>query len=285
MGPILIFLSILPVFLLGQYIYNNDFEKEPKGLLISLFLMGIGSTAITLGVSYVMDQTIPFFSTDNAENLNIFTLIPYVFIGVALIEEFSKWFFVYVIGYHNKEFNHAYDAIVYSTFVALGFACIENIIYVLTGGLSTAVVRAITAVPGHACFGVIMGYHLGMAKTADKHKNKELSKKHKWKSLFYPILFHGIYDYLVYGATMASPFTILFVIFVCFLFNEVPKKVRQLASVHYDIAENAYNAPVVATRYQTTYRYLFCPICGEKVIGKFCPKCGHNHLENTEGNN
>ena len=285
MGPVLIFLSILPVILLGQYIYNKDFEKEPTGLLVSLFLMGIGSTAITLAVSYLMDSYLPFFRTENLENLNIFTLIPYVFIGVALVEEFSKWFFVYVIGYHSKEFNHAYDAIVYSTFVALGFACLENIIYVLTGGVATAIVRAITAVPGHACFGVMMGYHLGMAKTAEKHKNKKLVRSHKIKSLLYPILCHGIYDYLIYGATLSSPFALLFIIFVCYLFNEVPKRVRQLAGIHYDIQKNAYNAPVVGTRYQTTYRYLFCPICGTKVVGKFCPKCGHNHFENKEKNN
>ena len=77
MGPVLIFLSILPVLLLGQYIYNKDFEKEPTGLLVSLFLMGIGSTAITLAVSYLMDSYLPFFRTENLENLNIFTLIPW----------------------------------------------------------------------------------------------------------------------------------------------------------------------------------------------------------------
>ena len=78
---ILLFLSILPVFLLGRYIYNTDFEKEPTSLLVRLFLMGIGSVVVTLVLSLFLDKVFPFFSVDNRLNLNVIGLIPYVFIG------------------------------------------------------------------------------------------------------------------------------------------------------------------------------------------------------------
>ncbi len=310
---LLIVLSVLPVILLGRYIYNNDFDKEPKGLLITLFLMGVGSVIVTVILTAALDTVFPFFSLENEAKLDIFGLIPYIFIGVALIEEFSKWIFVYLFGYHNREFNHAYDAIVYCAFVSLGFACIENILYVLQSGLSTAIFRAITAVPGHACFGVWMGFYLGMAKTADKHQNQQLSTKNKVRSLLYPVAAHGLYDYLIFGSVQVSAYTLLFLIFVIYLFTETPKKVRQLARIYYNIQEPGQMAassvmmtssPVMmpptapssstmmpptapssstmmppAMPSSTEYSYQFCPICGEKVVGPFCPVCGHNHAE------
>ncbi len=268
----LILLSVLPVILLGRYIYNRDFEKEPKGLLAGLFFMGLGAVALTLLLTFLLTAIFPFFGTDDISHLDLFSLLFFVFIGIALIEEFSKWFFVYLGSYHHYEFNHAYDAIVYATFVSLGFACLENFIYVFSGGLQTAIIRAITAVPGHVCYGVIMGFYLGMAKTAEKHGRKELAKKHKLKSLFYPVLAHGLYDYLIFSTTIYPIFLVLFIVYVVVLFNETPKWIRRLARIHYDIGD--YPRPKQVPQ----YHYEYCPVCGFKVMGKYCQHCGHKHI-------
>lgn len=272
---ILLFLSILPVFLLGRYIYNTDFEKEPTSLLVRLFLMGIGSVVVTLVLSLFLDKVFPFFSVENRINLDVIGLIPYVYIGIALIEEFSKWFFVRVFSYHHYEFNHAYDAIVYAVFVSLGFACIENILYVFDNGIQTAILRGITAVPGHACFGVLMGYYFGMAKTADKLQNPAISKKNRIKSLVLPILAHGTYDYVLYASPDVPLLVIVFVIFVIFLFSKTIEMVKQLALVRYDIREQQEQIVTMTPNYS----YQYCPMCGEKVVGKFCIKCGHQHFQ------
>ncbi len=272
---VLLFLSILPVFLLGRYIYNTDFEKEPTSLLVKLFLMGVGSVVVTLFLTNILDSVFPFFETMNQSNLDIIELILFVYIGVALIEEFSKWIFVRLFTYHHYEFNHAYDAIVYSVFVSLGFACIENIIYVLNFGMQTAIIRGITAVPGHACFGVLMGFYLGMAKTSDKLQNKETAKKNRMKSLLFPILAHGTYDYLIFGSQLVSYLGFAFVVFVIYLFSKTIDKVKQLSNVRFDVREQTVNVPVS----QPQYLYQYCPMCGEKVIGNFCIKCGHKHIK------
>jgi len=268
---LLLFLSILPVFLLARYIYNNDFEKEPTSLLVGLFLMGIGSVIVTYFLSSFLENTFPFFSPQNQIYLNVLELIPYVYIGVALIEEFAKWIFVYLYAYHHYEFNHAYDAIVYCVFVSMGFACIENLLYVFNyGSMQTAIVRGITAVPGHACFGILMGFYFGMAKTADKLRNKGVSHKNKVKSLLLPVLAHGTYDYLIFGSVHVSFFTILFIAFIVFLFSQTADKVKQLAKIHFDIRESI---PSMSNQYS----YHYCPMCGEKVVGHFCIKCGFEH--------
>ena len=86
------------------------------------------------------------------------------FIVVALSEEGFKYLLLKKRTWYSGEFNCQFDGIVYAVFVALGFALWENISYVLMYGLGTAAVRAVTAVPGHACFGVFMGAFYGLAK-------------------------------------------------------------------------------------------------------------------------
>ena len=156
---ILFIISALPAVLLGLYIYKKDKDKEPMTLLIKLFLGGIGSAFLTLLITSIMELIFPIFSADYSK-LNLFELFIYAFIGVALVEEFSKWLFTYRISFNNKYFEEKYDMIVYSVFVALGFAFFENLIYVFQGGIITGIIRAISAVPGHAFDGVFMGYYL-----------------------------------------------------------------------------------------------------------------------------
>ena len=65
------------------------------------------------------------------------------------------------------EFDEHYDGIVYGAAVSLGFATVENILYLFANGLESALGRAILPVSSHALFGVIMGYYLGKAKFSE----------------------------------------------------------------------------------------------------------------------
>ena len=173
---ILLIISILPIIIIGNYIYNKDKEKEPTKLLAKLFISGILSTIFVIVVSIILETLFPIFS-NNTEELNTIELIVNVFIGIALVEEFSKWIVIYKIAYNHEEFNEFYDMIVYAAFVSLGFACIENILYVLSNGIGTGILRAILSVPGHACDGIFMGYYLGLAKISKTNKREDLTKK------------------------------------------------------------------------------------------------------------
>ena len=238
MGLILLILSIAPVIFFGHLIYKRDFDKEPTGILVKLFICGVLSTLLTLLLTYILYAIFPFFSTDATE-LNIITLIPYVFIGVALIEEFSKWIFVYKLEYNDQEFNHLYDGIVYAAFVALGFACFENILYVMQSGIQTAIMRAFLAIPGHLCDGIMMGYYLSLAKLAKINGNNKLSKKNLTLSILVPVVAHGIYDYLIFASSvnesLSGIFMIAFFIFVILFFIYASKKVKQLSTNYYNL--------------------------------------------------
>lgn len=236
---LLLFLSIAPVAFFGYQIYKRDFDKEPTTLLVKLFFSGVGSTIVTLIITAIISSIIPFFGYDS-EKLNIIQLIPYVFIGVALVEEFSKWIFVYLLEYNDKEFNHLYDGIVYAAFVALGFACFENILYVMQYGIVTAITRAFLAIPGHLCDGIMMGYYLSLAKLASINGAKDISKKNLILSLLVPTLAHGIYDYLLFANSVSGNglFMLLFFAFVILFFAYAYKQVKKMSVNYYNLNPN-----------------------------------------------
>ncbi len=133
---------------------------------------------------------------------------------VAFSEEGAKYLFLKIRTWKNPEFNCRYDGIVYAIFVSLGFALWENISYVMHYGFSTALVRAVTAIPGHACFGVFMGIFYGIAKAEERGGNESRSATNRTLALIVPALLHGAYDYI--ASADVSPW--YFVVFVAGLF-------------------------------------------------------------------
>ncbi len=166
------------------YVYLKDkHEKEPIGLLLKSFAFGAIAVLVTLMISFPLEMFVP---TDE-ENLSQQAI--HAFILVALVEEFSKFLFVRGILYNDDHFNEPFDGIVYSVTVSMGFATVENILYVSEGGYSTALMRMFTAVPAHATFAVLMGYFIGRAKFENTRVPLSLA------GLLAATVFHGAYDY------------------------------------------------------------------------------------------
>lgn len=278
----LIIISIAPVYFLGSKIYKSDYEKESTKLLIKLFVFGILSIAVTYLISNILISIMPFFDFKSISEKNIITLLIQIFIGIALIEEFSKWIFVYSGTYNHLEFNHAYDAIVYAVFVSLGFACLENCMYVLSSSNSVqiAILRSVSAIPGHVSFGIFMGYYLGLAKIADKNGNRKISRKNKILSFVMPVILHGLYDYFALATMFSGIFLILFILFIIWMFKSAIVKVKQLSSLIHNIGEEVKIKQAAIYVHQiSTYGYNFCPRCGDRVRGNFCRVCGLQHAK------
>lgn len=184
---ILLALALAPGVAIGVYIYLKDrHEREPIGLLLRAFFFGFLSVVVTLLISNVIDR---FVSIDES---SLSEQAVHAFLIVALVEEFSKFIFVRGILYRSNHFNEPFDGIVYSVMVSMGFATLENVLYVFNGGMSTALVRMFTAVPAHATFAVLMGFYLGKAKFEHKKSYYALH------ALGVATLFHGAYDYCLF---------------------------------------------------------------------------------------
>ena len=255
---LLLFFSVLPVFLVGIYIYKKDDQKEPFGLLFRLFLGGICSVFLTFGITLVLGIFFPSLLSSDI-NLNLYELFFHVFFGVALVEEFSKWIFLYKISFNHKEFDQIYDMIVYAVFVALGFACLENIFYVFDNGYGVAFIRSILAVPGHACDGIFMGYYLSISKVSQINGDVSLMKRNLVLSLLVPIILHGFYDFCLFSG---NGFLILvFFVFIIFLYIICISRVKKISK---------FNRHIM-------FKNRFCPNCGNRVDSEYCTFCGRKN--------
>lgn len=220
-NPILIAAAVVPAIFLLVRVYRADrLEPEPTGLLLSLLLRGIFATAIALAFEQVGSLIL---GSLYAENSLPYHILMY-FIVVAFSEEGSKYFLLRRRTWYSDAFNCQFDGVVYAVFVALGFALWENLSYVAMYGLGTALVRAVTAVPGHACFGVFMGVYYGRAKRYDNDGNERASRHCRRFAVLVPALLHGTYDFI---ATMESGSgEWVFLIFVLALFTVSLRLVR-----------------------------------------------------------
>ena len=188
----LAFLAVLPAIVLLVVIYRADnIEKEPFSLMAKVFGLGALTTISAMILEEIGLFILSFFFyTPNA----LYTFFE-MFCVVALAEEAGKYFVLKKATWKNKEFNFSFDGIVYSVCASLGFATLENILYVFQGGFSTAVMRAITAVPGHCIFGIFMGIYYGIAKGCELRGDENGKKLNLKKALLVPIFLHGFYDF------------------------------------------------------------------------------------------
>lgn len=219
--------ALIPAIVLLCYVYRHDkIEKEPPKLLALMLAGGVLATLVSL-VLETVGQTI----------LNRFfyyaTPLYYIllaFIVVACVEEGSKLLFLKLFSWKNPNFNYVFDAVVYAVFVSLGFAAFENVKYVFSYGLTTAAVRAVTAVPGHLSFSVFMGVFYGRAKLCEVYGDRSGRAKNLALSYLVPVFFHGFYDSCaMIGGGVA---TLIFLVFVILMYIIVFRLLR--AASRYD---------------------------------------------------
>lgn len=212
----LIVIALAPVFIIAAYIYFRDkYEKEPIRLLAFALLAGGVAVIPILFLEQFLDSFTEYFSGLLAAAWNAFAV-------AAFSEELFKYLALYILIWKSPEFNEKFDGIVYATYVSLGFAGVENILYVMDGGISTGISRAITAVPAHAIFGITMGFYFGMAKFYEKER-----KSLKRKALLFPMLLHGIYDFILF--TGIGWLTIVFIGFLIYLYISGVKRIKSLS--------------------------------------------------------
>ena len=207
----LLTLALAPVAFLFTYVYLMDkYEREPLKYLVITFILGACTAwpVILLG-GYLSELT-----ATSARSSSYGEIAIYAFFVVATTEEVMKYLVLRWYNYPHKEFDEPYDGIMYGVAVSLGFAAIENVMYVVSaddGAFSTALLRMFTAVPGHAMFGVIMGYFVGRAKFLEGKGHPFFERM---KGLFAAIFIHGLYDFLLFlgeSLTVILAFASLFI--------------------------------------------------------------------------
>lgn len=277
-------LALIPVIGLLCFIYFNDKkEKEPFGLLIGLFFAGMG-TVITAIIGELIGGAIvgAIFSSES-----VIGQVLVACLIVAPAEELGKFLVLRLITWKNKNFNYNYDAIVYAVFVSLGFAALENIEYVFMSGWSAAIMRMFTAVPGHACFAVFMGFFYSKAKYAAITKNKKAFRWNLTLSMVVPIVLHGIFDAILFAARATGEDIVIGLAGLLWLGFVIAMMVCTFILVLY-ASKNDYCIITLPDNVQTVYRPRvvgsWTCSCGAVNQFSFCPSCGKQRPVDTTWN-
>ncbi|MDL0435732.1 glutamic-type intramembrane protease PrsW [Niallia sp. SS-2023] len=215
--------GIAPGLALLSYFYLKDqYESEPIALVFRAFITGALLVFPIMFIQYVLrvEEAVPSHLLNS-------------FVTTSLLEEFFKWFILFFTAYQHIEFDEPYDGIIYGVSISLGFATVENILYLVANGVEYALGRALLPVSSHALFGVIMGYYLG--------KGKFTMPKSKWifYSLIVPFILHGIYDYILTFQKNWLLFITPFMLFLWWLGLRKVKMARELSREHVSKYMNA----------------------------------------------
>ncbi len=202
----ILFTALLPVVILAVIIYRQDkAAPEPIGQLLLGFVYGVVSLFLSLAISLPWCE-LGLYSMDTQ---TVWDGIRKAFFGAAIPEELAKLYMLWVLLRRNKHFDEKLDGIVYAVCIALGFAAVENFLYLWQDEdwLSVGIARAIYAVPGHCCDGILMGYYYSLVKFSTHHRTKNMILL-----FIMPILAHGIYDALLMIVPHVSEYVSGFVV-------------------------------------------------------------------------
>lgn len=191
-----VYIAIIPSIILCLYVYHMDvIEKEPIRLLFILFFIGV---LITLPARFVERLLI---TSNNMDYVNYYANYKdsffLSFAIIAVVEEGYKYLVLLASSWKNKEFDYKYDAIVYSVFISLGFATLENILYIQNADFTVVLLRGVISVPAHAFFAIASGFFVGFAKEASLKKEKKKVLLYLLLALIVPIILHGTFDFLL----------------------------------------------------------------------------------------
>lgn len=298
-AAMLLTLALIPVVGLLVFIYFKDRkEKEPFKYLVALFFGGMATVVTAVAGEYLGDLIL------NAALPGVSVLkqvISAIFV-VGFFEELGKFLVLMIFTWRSKNFNYSYDSIVYAVFISLGFAAFENVMYVFSNGVGTAVLRMISAVPGHACFAVFMGFFYGKAKYAALTNKKGSSAFNIILAMAVPMLVHGIYDAILMGSKVTGDQTTIGLSVLFWIGFVIVMFVVSFILVHIS-SKNDFCIISLPDKVQTIYRpsvigdwtcecgrinrLAFCPVCGKQrpvVTTWYCSKCGAASSLNFCGN-
>ncbi|KHF40364.1 glutamic-type intramembrane protease PrsW [Halalkalibacter okhensis] len=206
----LITAAIAPGMALLSYFYlRNHYSTNTIALVFRTFLIGVLLVFPVMVLQYAF--------TAEGYFTHPFTQAFFLY---GFVEEFFKWFLLWIFAYQHATFARRYDGIVYGASLSLGFATLENVFYLVANGLETAFGRALLPVSSHALYGVIMGYYLGRAKVEEENRVKHLTM-----SLSLPIILHGVYDFIL--LSFGIYFLVALIPFMFFLWWVALKKVKR----------------------------------------------------------
>ena len=241
------------VFWLWFFARRDRYRPEPKRLIALTFVLGMVSTLPVLGLHYVFVDDAVFGSDVEVSG----TVVRGLFVAAA-IEELAKFGVVLLVAYRSLHFDEPSDGLVYGVAASLGFASLENLLYVVSFGPEVMIGRAPLSTVAHVIFGCCWGYALG------RMKQVEVSRA------------SGVFG-VVLGVIVASVIHALFNLSLSWPVTIVAVLVMVPVGIWWLLRRFAWANSVSPFRFRRNYPRIYCSACGESisVISRYCRFCGH----------
>ena len=209
----IVLIAVIPALIMMIFIYFQDnHEREPLGLLLKIFGLGVLSAVPSIICEAIAEKLI---NVTFGGTFLIYHMVT-AFFGVAIIEEGFKFLAAYMVTWRNKHFNYKFDGVIYCLFGSMGFAAIENVLYLFRAEADAVVGRGIQrgllAIPAHAMCAILMGYFYGNAKYAKSYGDRPGVKKNLFMGFIIACSLHGFYDFCL--MTQRWLFFMIFCVFV-----------------------------------------------------------------------
>lgn len=228
MQTILVLIAALaPVAVLIYYIYRRDkYQKEPVKELLKAFGLGIMSVFASLLISTPLGS----MGLYGNEPSTLWGALSTSFFGAAVPEEIAKFLMFWLLVRKNRFFDERMDGIVYASVVSLGFAAVENIMYLVSNyesWLAVGISRALFSVPAHSFFGVLMGYYYSLYRFCPSE-----SKAYGWLILGAPIIAHGLFDTVLFSVNVLPSLSLILMVLFLILCNNLRKRASRSIAEH-----------------------------------------------------
>lgn len=219
--------ALAPVAVAIGYIFKKDsVQPEPTKWLVKAFWYGVLSALLTFAI--VLPLSAIFGMELNAEEYpTVFDAFADAFLQAAIPEELAKFIMLWLLLRKNPHFDEKFDGIVYAVCIGMGFAGIENVLY-LAGGIedgtwiNIAITRALFSIPGHFLFAVLMGYYYSLY-----YFGIDRSWKTKAMVLAAPIMAHGLFDGILFSMSMDEGFAAIGMFLFLYFFGKLRKKGKE----------------------------------------------------------
>lgn len=228
MQILLVLLSALaPVAVALWYIFKKDStQPEPAKWLAKAFWFGVLSALLSFVFSLPLGAIFGL-ELDAEVYPSIFDAFADAFLLAAIPEELAKFIMLWLLLRKNQYFDEKFDGIVYAVCIGMGFAGIENVMY-LAGGIEDdswigiGISRALFSIPGHFLFAVLMGYYYSLYYWGIDH-----TLKAKAMILVAPVLAHGLFDGILFSMQVDEGLATISMLLFLYFFNKLRKKGRE----------------------------------------------------------
>lgn len=217
----MILAAVAPAIVLAMIMIRKDKQRpEPIGWLLLAVLSGVLIGPVILLLAYI--GIIPNIPGDTFMGALLTS-----FLSAAIPEEGLKFLALFLLAKMCRHFDEIFDGIVYAVCIGMGFAGLENIMYLFDADdwVVLGISRALLSVPAHYAFAVIMGTFFSLGWFDKRNR-----KVYMTGALILPIIVHGLYDTLCFSMGLNEDLSLTILLLFILGFRYIRRYVKTLTT-------------------------------------------------------